>query len=131
MRDVEQVAREARRLRTLRGIANWTIPVYLGVLVVLTIFFGPYVSQPAVHVPLTEVVLLLAVFVPLGGWLVVWLRFQAGYFKCPACGACFPDPDPRRRRWDRAIPAECWFCHYSLVTGGAPSNNALERTRHE
>jgi hypothetical protein len=117
-------ARKARRLRRLRAIANWTVPVYLGVLVVLSLVFGPYVYLP--YAPLGEVILLAAFLVPLAVFLVVWLRFVGGHMKCPACDAPFPDP---RERLSGPIPAECWFCHYNLVTG-APSKKQLQRTGH-
>jgi len=95
------IARKARRLRRLRAIANWTVPVYVGVLVVVSFAFGPYVYFPAAHVQLGEVLLLAAFLVPLAVFLVVWLRFVGGYVKCPACGITPPLNCGVRRHGER------------------------------
>jgi hypothetical protein len=125
MRSIEPRASDLRRLRRLRGVANWTLLIYVPALVLIS-FLSRYVHVPEQYVGLGGVTLILVSIVPVATWGVVRLRFWLGYVKCPECGAPFED----MRKPGGFIPAECWLCHYNVVVGGATSNNALERTRH-
>ena len=129
MRSVDRFAPAVRRLRRLRAIANWTVPAYIGTVAVLTFLFGPYVYFPREYERLVGIALILVAVAPLVPFIVVRLRFWAGGIKCAACDAPFIDVRDSRQRLNGFIPAECWFCHYNVVTGGVTSNNALERTR--
>jgi len=129
MRVVSKFAPEVRRLRRLRAIANWTVPIYVGTLVALTIMFGPYVHFPAEYERLVGIVLIVVAVAPLVPFAVIRLRFWSGDIKCAACDAPFIDVSDFRQSLLGSIPSECWLCHYNVVTGGVTSNNALERTR--
>jgi hypothetical protein len=126
---VSRLTPEVRRLRRLRAIANWTVPIYLGTLAVLIIMFGPYVYFPAGYERLGGLALIVVAAAPLVPFTIIRLRFWSGAIKCAACDAPFIDVRDFRQQLLGFIPPECWLCHYNVVTGGVTSNNELERTR--
>ena len=122
-------APEVRRLRRLRAIANWTVPIYIGTLAALAIVFGRYVYFPAGYERLGGIGLIVAAVAPLVPFAIIRLRFWSGDIKCPACDAPFIDVRDFRQKLLGFIPSQCWLCHYNVVISGVTSNNALERTR--
>jgi hypothetical protein len=130
MRVVSRFAPEVRRLRRLRAIANWTVPIYFGTLAALRVMFGPYVYLPAGYERLGVIALIVVAAAPFVPFIIIRLRFWSGAIKCAACDAPFIDVRDFGQKILGFIPSECWLCHYNVVTGGVTSNNELERTRN-
>ena len=129
MRMVSRFAPEVSRLRRLRVVANWTVPIYIGTIAALTFLFGPYVRFPAGYERLGGIALIVAAVAPLVPFIIIRLRFWSGDIKCAACDAPFIDVRDFRQSLLGFIPSECWLCHYNVVTGDVTSNNELERAR--